>query len=98
MEPTDTGVQSITVRKAIVRVTLVTAALLSVPLVAMQFTDEVVWGLTDFGVAAALLLGAGLLYELVALRSHSAVLRAAAGAAIGAVLLLVWANLAVSLL
>lgn len=39
------------------RVALVTGLLLLVPLVAMQFTDEVRWNLADFVVAGALLFG-----------------------------------------
>ena len=38
----------------------VVLVLLLVPLVAMQFTREVRWGLADFIVAGALLFGAGL--------------------------------------
>ena len=52
--------------KNILRMALATAFLLLLPLLAMQFTDEVVWDLADFAVAGALLFGAGLTYELVA--------------------------------
>lgn len=38
--------------------------LLLLPLIAMQFTAEVNWNLTDFLVAGALLFGTGLLIEL----------------------------------
>ncbi len=82
-------------RKAIVRVALVTAALLLVPLVAMQLTEEVSWDPGDFVVAGALMSGAGLAYELLAQKANGAAHRAAVGVAIGAVLVLVWANLAV---
>jgi hypothetical protein len=50
-----------------VRVALATAFILLLPLVAMQVTDEVDWGLADFAFAGALLGGAGLLlHELAA--------------------------------
>jgi nitrate/nitrite transporter NarK len=39
--------------------------LLLIPLVAMQFTNEVNWTLSDFVVAAVLLLGTGLVCEFV---------------------------------
>jgi hypothetical protein len=35
------------------RISLGVALILAVPLVAMQFTDEVVWGLADFFLAGA---------------------------------------------
>lgn len=45
--------------------------LLLVPLVAMQFTDQVVWSGADFLIAAILLLSAGLLCEFVLRNVHS---------------------------
>ena len=39
--------------------------LLTIPLIVMQFTDEVDWTLLDFIVAGALLLGTGLICEIV---------------------------------
>jgi hypothetical protein len=47
-----------------VRVALVTALILLVPLVAMQLTDEVAWSVADFVAAAVLLSVTGLLLEL----------------------------------
>ena len=43
---------------------IIVAFILLVPLVAMQFTDEVVWTLSDFVVAGVLLFGSVLVYEL----------------------------------
>lgn len=80
------------------RVALVTGLLLLVPLVAMQFTDEVRWNLADFVVAGALLFGACATYQLLAARTDNLAYRAAVGVAVGATLLLVWANLAVGLI
>jgi len=80
------------------RVALVTGLLLLVPLVAMQFTDEVRWNLADFVVAGALLFGAGATYHLLAARTDNLAYRAAVGVAVGATLMLVWANLAVGLI
>jgi hypothetical protein len=84
-------------RSAFTSVALVTAALLLVPFGAMQFTDEVDWGLGDFVVAGAVLSCAALGYVLVARRADCAASRAAVGAAIGLVLLVVWSQLAVGL-
>ena len=74
------------------------ALILLLPLVAMQFTDEVNWGLADFVVAGALLFGAGLTYELVARTRANIAYRAAVGVAVAAALILVWGNLAVGLI
>jgi hypothetical protein len=51
--------------KPVVRVVLVTMALLLIPLVAMQFTDEVDWDLIDFIVMGTMLFIAGILIDLV---------------------------------
>ncbi|MEE9609926.1 MAG: hypothetical protein V3W19_01675, partial [Desulfatiglandales bacterium] len=84
--------------KNIIRITLATAFILLLPLLAMQFTDEVVWDLTDFAVAGALLFGAGLTYELVARKAGNIAYRAAVGLAVAAALILIWVNLAVGLI
>ena len=84
--------------KALVRIALVTALILLLPLLAMQFTDEVVWDLADFVVAGALLFGTGLTYELIAGKGGNFAYRAAVGVAAAAALLLVWVNLAVGII
>jgi hypothetical protein len=73
------------------------AALLLLPLVAMQFTTEVKWGAEDFAVAATLLIGAGLALEVAARVLVEPVRRALAAAVILGVVVLVWAELAVGL-
>jgi len=81
----------------VIRLALVTAFILLLPLLAMQFTDEVVWSAADFAVAGALLFGTGLAYDLVSTK-QSAAYRLAIGVALGAALLLVWLNLAVGII
>ena len=71
------------------------AALLLTPLVAMQFTDEVRWGPVDFAVAALLIGGLGLAFELAVRRSGSLTYRLGAVLAALNAFLLVWINLAV---
>ena len=84
--------------KNIIRVLIVTALLLTIPLIAMQFTNEVVWTLSDFIIAAALLLGTGLSYEFIISKSGNLAYRVAVGIAVGTALLLTWMNLAVGLI
>ncbi|MDH3216094.1 MAG: hypothetical protein OEN01_07355 [Candidatus Krumholzibacteria bacterium] len=85
-------------KKNIIRIALATGFILLLPLLAMQFTDEVVWDLTDFAVAGALLFGAGLTYELVARKAGNIAHRVAIGLAVATALILVWMNLAVGLI
>jgi hypothetical protein len=73
------------------------ALVLLVPLVAMQFTDEVNWSVGDFVIAAVLLFGSLGAYELAARMTGNASYRAGFGVAITAVFLLLWVNGAVGI-
>ncbi|CAN5822657.1 hypothetical protein BH23ACT11_BH23ACT11_26560 [soil metagenome] len=84
--------------RSVVGLALVTALLLLVPLLAMQFTGEVVWTLFDFVFAGALIFGTGLTYVLVARRIDKIAYRAAVGVALAAAFILVWANGAVGII
>ena len=84
-----------TLRKSLTWTAFATAFLLAIPLVAMQFTHEVAWTLSDFVVAGLLLFGTGLTYALVASKSRNTAYKLAVGVAVAAALLLVWGNLAV---
>ena len=84
--------------RALVRIVLTTALILLLPLIAMRFTDEVIWNLADFAVAGVLLIGAGLTFELIARKARSFAYRAAVGIAVAAALLLIWVNLAVGII
>ena len=88
----------ITRYRALVRIVVTTALILLLPLIAMRFTDEVVWDLADFAVAGVLLIGAGLTFELIARKAGSFAYRAAVGIAVAAALLLIWVNLAVGII
>jgi hypothetical protein len=77
----------------------VTAALiLLLPLVAMQFTDEVVWDEADFAVIGAMLFGACGACELTARKTGNVAYRAAVGVAVVAAFILVWISLAVGII
>jgi hypothetical protein len=84
-------------RKSIFVVALTTLFILLVPLLAMQFTQEVDWGGGDFAVAGALLFGAGMIYVVAARWAQRRAQRAAAAAAVLCALALIWAELAVGL-
>ena len=79
----------------ILLIAIATGLVLLVPLIAMQFSDDVVWSWFDFVVAGVLLFGAGLAFELLARRAGSTATRVLIGAGCMAVLLFVWAQLAV---
>ena len=74
------------------------ACMLLVPLVAMQFTDQVAWDVADFVLFGALLLGSGLAIELVIRMTPSIAYRSAVGVAIAAAFLLIWVNGAVGII
>ena len=71
--------------------------LLLIPLVAMQFTNEVNWTLSDFAVAAVLLLGTGLVCEFVMRKIKKTNHRIIFCGVIMVALLLIWIELAVGL-
>lgn len=78
-------------------VMLGTAAILLVPFIAMQFTSEVNWTMSDFVIAGVLLAAMGLAYVLTTIKMRNPRTRLIAGAVFAVALLLVWAELAVGL-
>lgn len=75
----------------------VVAFLLLIPFVAMQFTQEVNWTMSDFVIAGFLLLGTGLACELVLRKVRSLKQRLILCGVILLALALVWVELAVGL-
>jgi hypothetical protein len=84
--------------KNFVRIVVLTAVILLVPLMAMQFTNEVDWGLEDFVVGGVLLIGTGLIYELIVRKMENVAYRAVVGVGLVVALLLIWAQLAVGII
>ena len=72
--------------------------ILLLPLIAMQFSDEVAWDVTDFIVFGALLGGVGVTFELAVRMTGDIAYRAAVGVALAGTFLLVWVNGAVGLI
>jgi peptidoglycan/LPS O-acetylase OafA/YrhL len=87
----------ITQNKRLFGTVLAVALLLLIPLVAMQFTDEVNWDLLDYMVMTVLLLGTGLLCELVMRNVKNMDYRIGIIAVILVALFLIWAELAVGI-
>ncbi|GAB2539821.1 hypothetical protein [Spirosoma aerophilum] len=83
--------------KRLIGIVLTVAGVLSVPLIAMQFTNEVNWSLFDFIVAAVLLLGTGLLVEFVLRTVKRSDYRIAICGVILVMLALIWIELAVGI-
>ena len=83
--------------KRLIGIVLTVALILLIPLIAMQFTNEVDWKLADFIIMGILLLGTGLLCELVIRKVKKLEHRIFICGAILLVLFLVWAELAVGI-
>lgn len=83
--------------KQIVRVMAVVLAVLSVPFIAMQFTSEVRWSSFDFIIMGFLLATAGFSYEFALTKFKNRKERLIIGLVIVAVVVVIWAELAVGL-
>lgn len=84
-------------KKRMIIILSVVTFILSIPLVAMQFTNEVDWKLSDFVIMGTLLLLTGLGIELVIRKVKSKNLRIAICITILFLLFLIWAELAVGI-
>ena len=76
---------------------VIVGILLLIPLVAMQFTNEVNWDLADFAVMGVLLLSTGFACEFVLRKVTSTKNRILLCGIILTILLIVWAELAVGI-
>jgi len=83
--------------KRLIGIVLTVVFLLLIPLIAMQFSPEVDWKLFDFIVMGGLLLGTGLLCELVLRKVKKTEHRILICGAILVALFLIWAELAVGI-
>jgi hypothetical protein len=83
-------------KSAFLWVAVVTGIILSIPLVTMQFTNEVNWDLADFIVMGFLLFGIGSVFVLISRIIHRKY-RVAIAALLAAVFIYIWAELAVGI-
>lgn len=74
------------------------ALILLLPLLAMQFTEEMAWDLADFAIFGAMLVSACGTYELAARVTNNTTYRLAVGVALAAALILVWLSLGVGII
>lgn len=73
------------------------ATLLTVPYFAMQFTDEVDWGIMDFTIMGILLFGTGFICEFIMRMVKSTQIKIILCGAILLIFFLIWAELAVGI-
>ena len=83
--------------RRLITILLAVPLILLIPFIAMQFSSEVNWSLLDFIVMGALLLGVGLLLEVVLRKVPKKNNRIALIAIIFILFLLIWAELAVGI-
>ncbi len=77
---------------------VVIAVVLMIPLLAMQFIDEISWDPFDFLMLATVLIGIGIAYELVSRKSKKTIYRTAFGIGLIGAFLLIWVNGAVGII
>lgn len=81
----------------LISIMITVALLLLIPFIAMRLTDEVNWTWRDFVAMGVLLLGTGLMCELVMRKLIKIQYRIAICTSILAALVLIWLELAVSI-
>lgn len=79
------------------KIGIITISLLLIPLIAMQFTDEVNWNFMDFIIGGALIFLTGLFLKVVLTKIKNAKYRMILILTIIVVFLLIWAELAVGI-
>lgn len=83
---------------SILRLAGLVALILCIPLIAMQFSQEVDWSASDFSIMGLLLFSVGFAYLIVTRYMTNIVYKAAVAMALGSTSLMLWANLAVGLI
>ena len=80
-----------------IKILRIVGLLLTIPLIAMQLTDEVKWSLFDFIIMGTLLLITGLMGEVIFKRVKNSKHRLILYIIIAMIFFLVWAELAVGI-
>lgn len=84
--------------KRLIIILSIVMVILIIPFIAMQLTDDVNWTLFDFLVAALLLLSTGLTLDYIIRKVKKSKCRIALSVSLLAMLILIWAELAVGIL
>jgi len=84
-------------KKRLKIILLTTLLILCIPLIAMQFTNEVNWNIGDFVVAGFLFFSTGLIFDIVIRKVNKIESRIVLLIAILVLFLLIWAELAVGI-
>ena len=84
--------------KRLISILIVIVFLLLIPFIAMQFTTEVNWTLMDFVIAGFLLIGTGLVFEIILRKVKSRRFRIISSLILLLILVLIWVELAVGIL
>jgi mannose/fructose/N-acetylgalactosamine-specific phosphotransferase system component IIC len=84
-------------KQSIIRSILAAELVLLVPLIAMQFSDEWDWKLSDFIIIGMLLAGVGFAYQLIVNGLKSNFRHVVMGFILAAVMILLWVELAVGI-
>jgi len=74
------------------------AALISIPLIAMQFSAEVNWDILDFAIAWSLIFAVGFTFQIVSNKVKNSAYKIATGLAAFASLAILWVNGAVGII
>lgn len=84
--------------KRLMFILLAVPILLLIPLIAMQFSTSIDWDVSDFAIMGILLLGTGLLCELVLRKVNSLKSKILLCCAVLLIFLFIWAELAIGIL
>jgi uncharacterized membrane protein len=84
-------------KKNILKSILTAELVLLIPLIAMQFSEEWDWKLTDFFIVGILLAGVGVGFQMIVTGMKSNSRLAVSGIILAAVMILIWIELAVGL-
>lgn len=82
----------------LIRPLIITIAILSLPVIGMQISSEVDWGILDFFIMGTLIYSTGLAFEFISSREKSTAYHIAVGVGLLGALSLVWVNLAVGMI
>lgn len=84
--------------KRLIVISMIVIGLLTIPFVAMQYSEEVNWSPGDFGIMGSVLFAVGLTYELITQRSKKTVYKVAVAVGLMGAFLLFWVNGAVGII